>query len=122
MYLGEVCLLTNNVPRLAAFYRALLGLEADGGDEGWQAVIEGEPMLTVMHDAHLPEHTPQRAALAFTVEDMEQACRHVESLHAKVVQPPVHQPWGTVNMILEDPDGNRVYLRQFAQPKEEEPS
>lgn len=122
MYLGEICLLTQNVPRLAGFYRTLLQAEGNNADEAWQAVVQGEPMLTVMHSEELPPNAPQRAVLAFTVEDMEAACAHVLAMGAKVLQPPMRQPWGTVNMILEDPDGNRVYLRQFAGAKEEEPT
>lgn len=119
MHLGEICLLTTNVPRLAAFYRALLDADAVGGDEHWQAIVEAEPMLTILLEESLPEAAPQQAALAFTVEDMEAAYRHVLRKGLPVLQPPTRQPWGAVNMILQDPDGNRVYLRQFAAPKEE---
>lgn len=31
MKIGEVCLLTNDVPRLAAFYKQLLGIENNSG-------------------------------------------------------------------------------------------
>lgn len=122
MYLGEICLLTQDVPRLAGFYRKLLQVEGSNADEAWQAIVQGEPMLSVMHSGELPATAPQRAVLAFTVEDMEAACAHVLSMGTKVLQPPMRQPWGTVNMILEDPDGNRVYLRQFAGAKEDDPS
>lgn len=77
-------------------------------------------MLTVMQGEGMPAHAPQRAILAFTTENMEAAFAHVLRMGAVVVQPPMRQPWGTVNMILEDPDGNRVYLRQFASAKEED--
>ncbi len=119
MYLGEVCLLTQDVPRLAAFYRTLLQLEGSNGDENWQAVVEGEPMLTIMRQDEPESGTAQRAVLAFTVEDMEAAYRHVLNMGVRVLQPPLRQPWGTENMILEDPDKNRVYLRKFARKKEE---
>ena len=33
MVIGEVCLLTNDVRRLAAFYKQLLGIENDSDDE-----------------------------------------------------------------------------------------
>ena len=34
MKIGEVCLLTNDVPKLAAFYKQLLEIENDCNDEG----------------------------------------------------------------------------------------
>ncbi len=118
MHLGEICLLTGDVPRLAAFYRALLNAGGQSGDESFQTIVKSEPMLTILYEAGLPENTPQRTALAFTVEDMDAAYRHVLAEQLPVLQPPMRQPWGAVNMILKDPDGNRVYLRQFAVRKE----
>lgn len=120
MHLGEICLLTGDVLRLAAFYRTLLQTEGSSDDTAFQAIVEQEPMLTILYEAGLPEASAQRTALAFTVEDMEAVYRHVQKNALPVLQPPTRQPWGTVNMILQDPDGNRVYLRQFA-AKEEAP-
>ena len=43
MTIGEVCLLTNDVPRLAAFYKQLLGVENGSNDETHQFIIsEGD--------------------------------------------------------------------------------
>ena len=44
MTIGEVCLLTNDVPRLAGFYKELLGVENGSNDETHQFIIsEGTP-------------------------------------------------------------------------------
>ena len=122
MYLGEICLFTRDVRRMASFYKQLLQVENHSDAEEHQMVLESEPMLTILRREELPDAAPQRAALAFTVEDMEAAYAHIRRMGAPVVQPPMKQPWGTVNMILADPDGNQVYLRQFAAPKEEKPN
>ena len=42
MTIGEVCLLTNDVPRLAAFYKQLLGVENGSHDETHQFIISDE--------------------------------------------------------------------------------
>ena len=42
MKIGEVCLLTNNVPRLASFYRQLLGVEESSSDEIHQFILAEE--------------------------------------------------------------------------------
>ena len=39
MKIGEVCLLTNDVPRLASFYRQLLGVEESSSDETHQFIL-----------------------------------------------------------------------------------
>ena len=121
MYLGEICLFTRDVRRLAAFYKQLLQVENHSDAEVYQAILESEPMLTILRREDLPDGAPQRAALAFTVADLEAAHAHVLGMGAAIVQPPMKQPWGTANMILADPDGNQIYLRQFAAPKEERP-
>lgn len=50
MKIGEVCLLTNDVPRLASFYRQLLGVEESSNDETHQFVLAEETALTVYND------------------------------------------------------------------------
>ena len=50
MKIGEVCLLTNNVPGLASFYRRLLGAEESSSDETHQFILAEETALTVYND------------------------------------------------------------------------
>lgn len=113
MKLGEVCLLTTDVARLAGFYRTLLGVEAgeDGGDPQHQFVLAGEPGLAVMRAGKPLEG--QSAVLAFTVEDIYAAHARLLEMGATVLEPPTARPWGAVNLRFQDPDGNEVYLRSF---------
>lgn len=114
--IGEVCLLTGNVPRLADFYRHLLDLEpgGDASDGMHQFILSEGTALTVMWDD--APRTGQSAALAFTVPDMDAAYQRVTALGAPIIEPPTVRPWGAVNMSFRDPDGNAVYFRSF--PKE----
>lgn len=113
MKIGEVCLLTTDVPRLAAFYRKLLGVLPGEDEDNWghQFVLTRETCLTVMRDDH--PRMGQSAALAFTVEDMDAAYQRVLAIGAQIVEPPQTRPWGAVNMSFQDPDGNIVYFRAF---------
>ena len=113
MKLGEVCLLTADVRRLAAFYRRLMDIPETCDDPVHQTVFAGEPSLTIYCDGqpHCAERSP--VALAFTVKDIDAAYQKLLSMNARIVQPPMKQPWGAVNLIFLDPDDNRVYLRQF---------
>ncbi len=113
MKLGEVCLLTGDVRRLADFYRRLMDLPETGDDSIHQTILAAEPSLCVYNDGqpHSAERSP--VALAFTVEDIEAAYQKLLSMNAQIIQPPVKQPWGTINLIFLDPDGNQIYLRQF---------
>ena len=50
MKIGEVCLLTNDVKRLAAFYKQLLETENGSEDETHQFILSEETALTVYND------------------------------------------------------------------------
>lgn len=112
MYLGEVSILTDDVPRLAAFYRALLGVSNGSDDPVHQTVVARETMLTIYNDGQ-PKGEGGRHCLAFTVEDVYAEHERVKALGATVIDPPTARPWGAVNMSFRDPDGNTVYLRSF---------
>jgi len=112
MHLGEVCLLTHDVPRLAAFYRALLGLPAQQSDPVHETILPQEPMLTLYNDGQ-PRQPGQSITLAFTVEDIHAAHQRLLAMSADILEPPTQRPWGAINMILRDPDGNIIYLRQL---------
>lgn len=108
MRLGEICLLTQDVPRLAAFYRTLLDVHEESADPVHQTIIATETMLTILHDDHAGDTAT--AAITFSVEDVEAEYRRLLSLGMTILQPPEKKPWGAVNMIVQDPDGHAVYL------------
>lgn len=113
MKLGEVSLLTNDVVRLADFYRKLLEIDAACDDAVHQTVIGEEPMLTIYNDGTKKNNQNQNICLAFTVDDIDRAYEQVLKLGAKIIEKPAVRPWGAVNMSFYDPDGNVVYLRHF---------
>ena len=123
MKIGEVCLLTNNVPGLASFYRRLLGVEVilnqSGGDETHQFVLAEETALTVYNDGTEKNNQNQNICLAFTVEDIDKEYEKVLSLGARIIEPPAKRPWGAINMSFYDPDNNVVYLRSFQKDTKE---
>ena len=111
MRLDEICLLTRDVPRLAAFYAAVLGVDTATDDPVHQTIIAEETMLTILHDDHAGD--APTASIAFSVEDVEAEYRRLLALGMTILQPPEKKPWGAVNMIVRDPDGHPVYLRKL---------
>lgn len=115
MTLGEVCIYSDDVPACARFYRTLLGLDTqtdDCLDAFHQFVIASETQLTVQK-----REAPcagQSAALAFTVADVDAEYQRLCAMGVEVVQMPHTQPWGARNMIIKDPDGHMVYIRQWS--------
>ena len=119
MKIGEVCLLTNDVPRLAALYRQLLGAEGSSSDEIHQFILAEETALTVYNDGTDKNNQNQNICLAFTVDDMDKAYEKVLSLGARIIEPAIKRPWGAINMSFYDPDNNIVYLRSFPKAAKE---
>ena len=113
MKIGEVCLLTNNVLRLASFYRQLLGVEESSSDETHQFDLVEKTSLTVYNDGTDKNNQNQNICLAFTVDDIEKEYEKVLSMGARIIEPPAKRPWGAINMSFYDPDNNIVYLRSF---------
>ena len=113
MKIGEVCLLTNDVPGLGSFYRRLLGVEETSGDETHPFVLAEETSLTVYHDGTVKNNQNQNICLAFTVDDINREYEKLLSLGVRIIEPPAERPWGAVSMSFYDPDNNMVYLRSF---------
>lgn len=73
MKIGEVCLMTNDVLRLASFYRRLLSVETDCADETHQFILTEETALTIYNDGTEKNNQNQNICLAFTVDEIEKA-------------------------------------------------
>ena len=114
MRLGEVCLLTNDVVKLADFYKALLETDNNNSDEVHQTIIAEETMLTIYNDGSIKNNNNQNMCLTFTVDDIEKGYRRVLALGAEIIEKPIKRPWGAVNMSFYDPDRNVIYLRSFS--------
>ena len=113
MMIGEVCLLTNDVLRLAAFYKRLLGIENGSDDATHQFLLTEGTALTIYNDGTVKNDQNQNICLAFTVEDIEGAYRKALALGARIIEPPTARPWGATNMSFRDPDNNVIYFRSF---------
>lgn len=113
MMIGEVCLLTNDVRKLADFYKQLLGIDNNSNDDTHQFIITEGTTLTVYNDGSDKNNQNQNICLAFTVDDIEKAYAKVQALGAKIIEPPAKRPWGAVNMSFYDPDNNVIYFRQL---------
>ena len=112
MTIGEVCLLTNDVPGLAAFYRQQLGVENGSIDETHQFIITEGTALTIYNDGTVKNNQNQNICLAFTVEEIEKAYEKIVALGARIIEPPTKRPWGAVNMSFYDPDNNIIRRRK----------
>ena len=115
MRIGAVSLLTNDVLRLAAFYKQLLEIENDSEDEIHQVLIDEETALTIYNDGSIKNNQNQNICLAFTVDDIEKEYKKVLAMGVRIIEGPTERPWGAINMSFYDPDNNMIFFRSFTQ-------
>jgi predicted enzyme related to lactoylglutathione lyase len=113
MILAEVCLLTNNVLRLAEFYKAILNTTSDSDNDVHQEILTTGVTLTIYNDGKEKNNSNQNICIAFTVENVDDEYEKLKSLGVNIIEPPITRPWGARNMHFSDPDGNHVYFRSF---------
>lgn len=111
MKIGEVGLLTNDLLRLASFYKRLFEIENDSEDETHQFLINEETTLTVYNDGSIKNN--QNITLVFTVDDIEKEYKKVLAMGARIIEGPTKRPWGAINMSFYDPDNNIIFFRSF---------
>ncbi|KNY25845.1 VOC family protein [Pseudobacteroides cellulosolvens] len=116
MFLAEVCLLTNDVLRMAEFYKAVLNTTSDSDDEIHQVIpISGTgTTLTIYNDGKEKNNSNQNMCISFTVEDVDIEYERLKRLGVNIIEPPITRPWGARNMHFCDPDGNHIYFRSFS--------
>lgn len=116
-----VCLITDDVPRLRAFYEALFGNEGEGDDThvdlnpaGANLGIFAGREMEAMAPGSMAGAGAGNAVVGVHVEG---DAAIIDTFHARllalgvpVVKPPQTHPWGSRSVWFRDPDGNVVTL------------
>jgi catechol 2,3-dioxygenase-like lactoylglutathione lyase family enzyme len=114
--LRAVTLITNDVPRLRSFYRALLQVSPfDEGDEHTSFVLDGLG-LNIFATRGMEHFAPGsmahagngNAVLEVEVEDTDAEYRRLVELGAVIVTGPTTYEWGQRAVWFRDPDGNII--------------
>ncbi|MEU6230141.1 VOC family protein [Streptomyces sp. NPDC047042] len=113
------CLITSDVPALAAFYAALLDATVEGGDPFAKVSVPGAVLsfFSVQGmESMVPGSVSGAASGGFTLEfeisDVDERHEGLLDRGVEIVKPPTTQPWGRRSIWLRDPDGNLVNLYQ----------
>jgi predicted enzyme related to lactoylglutathione lyase len=115
--LGEVSLGTNDVIKLAKFYRKILKIpvenESETNNEIHQVILREGTGLTVYNNGKIKNNMNENICLAFTVDDVEEEYKRLVDIGVNILDPPKIQPWGAKNMRFCDPDSNQLYFRSI---------
>ena len=108
---SRILLRPSDARRSQSFYRDVLGLavfrEFGPAEHPGVVFFMGNGLLEV--SGRSAEH-PEGLALWLQVRDVAAEHRRLTALGVTVAQPPALQPWGLVEMWIEDPDGVRIAL------------
>jgi predicted enzyme related to lactoylglutathione lyase len=113
MNLGEVCLETNDVIKIADFYRKILNISSECRDEVHQFIITEGTNLSVYNNGDVKNNQNQNISIAFTVDDVDEEYERLLKLGIHITDAPKLQLWGAKNMHFCDPDGNHIYFRSL---------
>ena len=115
MRFAEICLITKNVSKLAAFYTEVLCVTADGDDTHVTLGTEGANMciFSVEGMENLAPQSMRGAGvgnftIGFEVKDVDREYQRLTALGVEFVKRPMTHPWGARSFWFRDPDGNIV--------------
>ena len=111
------------------FYHDVLGLEATfiSDIDTYVELTDGKVKLTLLNQNKLIEYLGNKAqfrfesksdrlSLSFEVNDVEQACKHLQEQGIEMVSPPMNIPdWGVKLALVRDPEGNLIELTQMGE-------
>ena len=108
---SRVLLRPSDARRSQSFYRDVLGLavyrEFGPADHPGVVFFLGNGLLEVSGQSG---QIPQGMALWLQVRDVAAEHRRLAAAGVTVEQPPQLEPWGLVEMWMQDPDGVRIAL------------
>jgi predicted enzyme related to lactoylglutathione lyase len=118
-FLSAVLVVSRDAPRLAAFYRDVLGVplaEEQHGDTDlhWGCTL-GDLHFAIHPVADFPEDPRDGTGavkLAFAVFDIDEVARRLEDRGVELVYPPKDLGWCKMTAVRE-PDGNYVELTEL---------
>ena len=112
----SIRVVTDDVPRLVAFYETVTGVPARWGTALFAEIVTAGATLAIAHSRTIEQFGAGAAHAAdnrsviveFRVDDVDREHAALRDRDVEVVLPPTTQPWGNRSMLFRDPDGNLV--------------
>ncbi|NLT14469.1 MAG: VOC family protein [Clostridiales bacterium] len=117
-FASGICLITEDVPELSAFYEKVLQTKTDINDVHVEMTVEGGGITLYSKSAAEKDmgfdftkyHGTGMTKFTFFVENVDAEYERLKSLNMNIefVAVPTTYPWGARSMHFRDPDGNIV--------------
>ena len=112
MKFGGICITTNNVSRLAGFYKTVLQEEpiVEGSHHSFsQLAIWNPGDVKIAHEKHI--------WLQFYDSNIDELYERLlrEIPDIVIVTPPERKLWGAYSFWFQDPDGNKIAVAEVAE-------
>ena len=108
MKLCGVCIITNNVSRLADFYKEVFCVEPEG-----DSVHTGfnDKQLAIWNPGNVDISNVKNMSLMYYVQDAQYEYERLNQIkNIADITKPEKQPWGVIAFTFKDPDGNEVSI------------
>ena len=117
----DICFITNDVPRLRAFYESVFGGKAEGNEVHSGISIDGLALVFDHVDIAAENQTfryieaggANNVIVGFNVDDVDAEYKRVLTLGAEMLNEPTTHPWGARSFQFRDPDGNILNFRSM---------
>ena len=114
--IGYVNVFVNDIDRALAFYQDQLGLKllfADAG-HGYASLSAGPIRLGLALPGDQPQLVGRHTGVGLVVDDLEAEHTRLAGLGVAFSMEPSRQPWGGFMALVDDPDGNVLYLDEVS--------
>ena len=115
MKLAYARIVSNDVSRLAEFYRQLTGISPVGNEDyvafktaGGTLARSSERAVALYNAGAAVSDANRSVIIEFEVSDVDQERARLSTLVREFVLEPIDQPWGNRSMLFRDPDGNLI--------------
>jgi catechol 2,3-dioxygenase-like lactoylglutathione lyase family enzyme len=101
-------IVSNDVSRLAEFYRQLTGISPVGNEDYVAFETAGGTLALSSERAVALYNAGAAVSLEFEVSDVDRERARLSTIVREFVLEPIDQPWGNRSMLFRDPDGNLI--------------
>jgi predicted enzyme related to lactoylglutathione lyase len=116
MNLQSLRIITNDIKRLADFYKKITGATVKWYTEDFAEISIGLATIAIgttktlafFGEAIAQPESNKTVIIEFRVENVDENFNTVKNITKDIVQQPTTMPWGNRSLLFRDPDGNLI--------------